>query len=130
MDQIKAPFSLDRMAAMYLEPSKKVTEDRTGTEDSFAEILNAKRSESEGVAFSKHANERLVSRNIRLTDGQMERLNRGVEQARDKNINESLVMMDNIAFIVNIKNNTVVTALSEEQQDNHVFTNIDGAVIV
>ncbi len=80
------------------------------------------------MRFSKHANQRLLSRNIVLSDEQMNRLNNGVNRARDKSINESLVMMDNLAFIVNVKNNTVVTALSKE--DDSVFTNIDGAVIV
>ena len=69
-------------------------------------------------------------RNINLNDEQMSRLNKGVMQAKEKSINESLVMMDNIAFIVNIKNNTVVTAMDQETNDSNVFTNIDGAVIV
>lgn len=71
----------------------------------------------------------MESRNITLSDTQLNRLNQGVGQAREKSINESLVMMDNLAFIVNVKNNTVVTAL-EQTEDSNVFTNIDGAVIV
>ena len=82
------------------------------------------------MIFSKHANERLASRNINLNDDQMSRLNKGVMQAKEKSINESLVMMDNIAFIVNVKNNTVITAMDQENNDSNVFTNIDGAVIV
>ena len=39
-------------------------------------------------------------------------------------------MMDNLAFIVNIKNNTVITAMDQDTNDSNVFTNIDGAVIV
>ena len=83
-----------------------------------------------GVTFSKHANERLESRNINLSDEQITRLNKGILQAKEKSINESLVMMDNIAFIVNIKNNTVITAIEQEEKDSNVFTNIDGAVII
>ncbi len=96
---------------------------------SFQEIFTQKLNDSEEVKFSKHANQRLESRNINLSDEQMSRLNQGVSKARDKSINESLVMMDNLAFIVNIKNNTVVTAL-ESSEESNVFTNIDGAVIV
>lgn len=92
--------------------------------DSFQSILESK----VNVKFSKHANERLESRNIILSNEQINRLNEGVDRARDKQIKESLVMMDDLAFIVNVKNNTVVTAL--EQKDDGVFTNIDGAVIV
>lgn len=96
---------------------------------SFQDIFNQKVSQHEDVKFSKHANQRLESRNINLSQEQMSRLNQGVSKARDKSINESLVMMDNLAFIVNIKNNTVVTAL-ESNEESNVFTNIDGAVIV
>lgn len=81
------------------------------------------------MKFSKHANQRLENRNIELSKDQLERLNQGVGQARTKQIQESLVMMDNLAFIVNVKNNTVVTAM-EQGESGQVFTNIDGAVIV
>ena len=94
---------------------------------SFQDVLNAKVEQE--VKFSKHANQRLENRNIELSEDQLERLNQGVGQARTKQIQESLVMMDNLAFIVNVKNNTVVTAM-EQGESGQVFTNIDGAVIV
>ncbi len=101
------------------EPNKKVV--------SFQDVLTAKVEQE--VKFSKHANQRLENRNIELSKDQLERLNQGVGQARTKQIQESLVMMDNLAFIVNVKNNTVVTAM-EQGESGQVFTNIDGAVIV
>ena len=79
------------------------------------------------LTFSKHANERLINRNISLSDEQMERLNEAAALADSKGIKESLVMVDDLAFIVNVKNSTVVTALGGS--DNKVITNIDGAVI-
>lgn len=84
--------------------------------------------QKETVKFSKHANERLSTRNIDLNDTQMQRLENGISKAREKGLNDSLVMVDNIAFIVNTKSNTVVTAVSEA--NDKVFTNIDGAVII
>ena len=101
------------------EPNKEVV--------SFQDVLKAKVEQE--VKFSKHANQRLENRNIELSKDQLERLNQGVGQARTKQIQESLVMMDNLAFIVNVKNNTVVTAM-EQGESGQVFTNIDGAVIV
>ena len=101
------------------EPNKEVV--------SFQDVLNAKVEQE--VKFSKHAKQRLENRNIELSKDQLERLNQGVGQARTKQIQESLVMMDNLAFIVNVKNNTVVTAM-EQGESGQVFTNIDGAVIV
>ena len=40
---------------------------------------------------------------------------------------ESLVLVDDLAFIVNVKNKTVVTAVNDKEE--RIFTNIDGAVI-
>ena len=83
--------------------------------------------QSASVKFSKHANERLNTRNINLDNSQMERLEKGMIKAREKGMRDPMVMIDNIAFIVNIKSNTVVTALGDVNEA--VFTNIDGAVI-
>ncbi|MCM1082667.1 MAG: flagellar protein [Clostridium sp.] len=122
-------LSIEQAAGMYLQNEAHTTEDKTSEGLSFREVLERKTLDSGEVKFSKHANKRLESRNITLSDTQLNRLNQGVGQAREKSINESLVMMDNLAFIVNVKNNTVVTAL-EQTEDSNVFTNIDGAVIV
>jgi flagellar operon protein len=96
----------------------------------FSEILKNKQAvdETSELKFSKHANERLASRNIDLTDNQLERLEMGAKRAGEKGINESLVMVDNLAFIVNVKNNTVITAVNDGE--DKIFTNIDGAVIM
>lgn len=93
----------------------------------FHEILKEKQATTD-LKFSKHANERLASRNIDLTDDQYKRLEIGAKKAYEKGIKESLVMVDNLAFIVNIKNNTVITAVNDG--DEKIFTNIDGAVII
>lgn len=96
----------------------------------FHEILKEKQAgiKDTELKFSKHANERLASRNIDLTDEQYRRLQTGAKRASEKGIKESLVMVDNLAFIVNIKNNTVITAVNEGEEK--IFTNIDGAVII
>lgn len=101
-------------------PNKSLQEGK-----SFQEVLNSVKSNE--LVFSKHANERLLSRNIDLSDSQLERLQNGTRRAEEKGIKESLVMVDNLAFIVNVRNNTVITAVNEK--DDKVFTNIDGAVI-
>lgn len=99
---------------------------------SFQDILNLKVSDTqaEELKFSKHANNRLTDRNITLTDNQLERLNEGARKASDKGIKESLVLVDGLAFIVNVKNSTVITAMDQTETDENVFTNIDGAVIM
>ena len=79
------------------------------------------------ILFSKHASKRLETRQIAMSEEQRARLQDATSQAREKGMKESLVMVDNLAFIVNVKNNTVITAVNETK--NAVFTNIDGAII-
>ena len=106
-------LSMGQAANLYFQNVKpEKTTEQNKEVVSFQDVLNAKVEQE--VKFSKH---------------QLERLNQGVGQARTKQIQESLVMMDNLAFIVNVKNNTVVTAM-EQGESGQVFTNIDGAVIV
>lgn len=99
------------------------------TGKSFRDILisESSREESGELKFSKHASQRLVSRNIQLSKEQIARLSEGADRARKKGIRESLIMVDELAFIVNVKNNLVVTAVGES--DDKIFTNIDGAVV-
>jgi len=80
------------------------------------------------VKFSKHAQQRLDSRDINLSENEMDRINNAVQQAESKGAKDSLVMMDNTAFVVNIPNKTVITAMSLANSNENVFTNIDSVV--
>ena len=128
-------LSIEQLQDQYLQQTKKTgqTQKTTGNGLTFQDILNQKTGQSEvstDVKFSKHATNRLAERNIELTDEQLERLNEGTQKASEKGINESLVLVDRLAFIVNVPNNTVVTAMDQAETNENVFTNIDGAVIV
>ena len=84
-----------------------------------------------GVKFSQHAMQRLDSRNIRLNPAELEKLSSAVDKAAQKGARESLVLMNNdLALIVSIKNRTVITAMDGTSIKDNVFTNIDSAVIV
>jgi len=93
----------------------------------FRQIMESAAARKDELQFSKHANMRLDARNIQLDSSQIRRIEDGVARAQGKGIRDSLVLVDNIALVVNITNRVVVTALSQQDQ---VFTNIDGAVIV
>jgi len=100
---------------------------------SFQDVLFGKLDEvqkSSELKFSKHASNRLMDRGIELTTDQMNRLSEGANRAGEKGIKDSLVMVDNLAFIVNVPNQTVITAMDQTRADENIFTNIDGAVIV
>ena len=93
---------------------------------SFRELLDSATGE---LKFSKHAQKRLASRNIELTPNDMEKISNAVDVARKKGARDSLVLMGDLALVVSIKNNTVITAVDENSSKENVFTNIDSAVI-
>lgn len=96
----------------------------------FDSVLQKTISEKEGLKFSKHAELRLQARNISLTAAQKEKMSEAVAKAESKGVKDSLVLMDNLAFVVNIRNKTVITAVNSSELKENVFTNIDGAVVV
>ena len=112
--------SIEQVRGRYLrnEPAVTSSQSKTSSED----VLELK--------FSKHARKRLADRNISLTDEQLRRLEEGTKKAQAKGINESLVLMDDMAFIVNVKNNTTITVMNQQESAEKVYTNIDGAVII
>lgn len=117
--------SIEQMTNQYLNRTK--TQKNADSEVSFEEVLRQKQ---KPLKFSKHATQRLSQRNINLSDEQNIRLTNGVTEAEKRGVNESLVLVDNLAFIVNVPNKTVVTAMDQEETNANVFTNIDGAVIM
>lgn len=94
----------------------------------FQDILKNKL--TQGIKFSQHAEQRLRSRNISLSGNDLQRLNTAVDKAANKGAKDSLVLMDNLALVVSIKNRTVITAVDESSLKENVFTNIDSAIIV
>ena len=115
----------------YITTGKVNQSQETSKSNSFQDaLLEAMDSSRETtLKFSKHATSRLADRNIELTKEQMDRLTEGTNKAGSKGIRDSLVMVDHLAFIVNIPKNTVITAMDQSQADENIFTNIDGAVI-
>jgi flagellar operon protein len=100
---------------------------RTATGQSFADVLGARL--NGGLTFSGHAKERIARRGIDLDAPALDRLQGGVDRAAAKGSRESLVLVDDTAFVVSVRNRTVVTAVDREHMRDHVFTNIDSAVI-
>ncbi len=97
-----------------------------GGESSFRTVLDA---ELQQLKFSKHAQERLQQRNIALNDSDKQQLEKVVSLAEQKGSQDSLVFLRDMAFIVNVKNKTVVTAIDNEHLRENVFTNIDSAIV-
>ena len=132
MNKISNQFSsIEQVTDQYLKKDSRNSVNNY-SDISFKEILKQKQSvnESSTLKFSKHASQRLQSRNIELSNEQKERLETGAEKAESKGMRESLVIVDSYSFIVNVPSKTVVTAMEQSESEENIYTNIDGAVII
>ncbi len=108
--------SLKKTTAPFKEAGKK----------SFEDVLNE---EITRIKFSQHAKNRVESRNLELSSEDIQKLDDAVDKANEKGAKDSMIFLRDMAFIVNVKNRTVITALDSEQIKENVFTNIDSVLI-
>lgn len=120
------PFSvqLGRVTALAEQSAKPVNASPPAQGPSFNETLQ----NVQGIKFSNHAQKRLQSRDINLNSDNVSRLSDAIDKAEKRGGKSSLVMVDDLAFIVNIKDRMVVTALDANQRGEGVFTQIDSVV--
>ncbi len=85
---------------------------------------------SQSVAFSKHAISRAQERGIEVTPDLMDQLAGSVIRAQAKGATNILAMDSEKAFIINVPNAKVITAITQEEMRENIFTNIDGAVFL
>ncbi|NLZ93498.1 MAG: flagellar biosynthesis protein [Firmicutes bacterium] len=96
---------------------------------SFAQVL-AQQFPAPQLKFSAHAKQRMQSRQINLGAADVEKLSKALLAADKKGARASLLLYDDIAFIASVKNNTIITAINGDELKEHVFTNIDSAVLI
>jgi flagellar operon protein len=97
---------------------------------SFGDVLKqAQQTQPGALKFSAHAQTRIQSRQINLGAADMQRLDGAVQKAAGKGARESLVLLDQTAFVVSVPNRTVITVVDKDSLKQNVFTNIDSAVI-
>ena len=101
-----------------------------GDQGNFNDILNQKIAEQQKLKFSAHAAKRMDQRGMHLSPMELERLNEGFEKAREKGAESSLILVDEMAYVVSVKNHTVITAIDKNAAQGSVFSNIDSVAIV
>ena len=115
---VAAPETTARPSARPLSPAAP----------NFAEVLESQIGGP--VRFSAHAQDRLRKREIQFTPQDEQQLSEAVDMANAKGAKESLILMDDLALVVSIRNRVVITALDQNAQGSNVFTNIDSAVVL
>jgi flagellar operon protein len=81
------------------------------------------------VRFSAHAQQRLAQAAVQLGPMELKKLEAAVDKAGLKGGRESLILLDDLAFVVSVKNRTVITAVGADRMADNVFTKIDSVVI-
>ena len=85
---------------------------------------------ADGLEFSKHLMERINRRKLQLGPEETQKLSEAIDKAEAKGSKDSLVLLNDLAFIVSVHNRTVVTAMDKNKMNEGVFTNIDSAIIM
>lgn len=151
MDKMRLANSLSRIENLIPKAPSEIKKslnaealDQLGKETSFEETL-AKAAAPEGlqkpqsakpvdlkstIKFSNHAIERMQTRGISYNPERLQKLDDAIKKAAAKGSKDTLVLMDDSALIVSVKNNTVVTVMDKNSLKENVFTNIDSTVVI
>ena len=111
-------------------PSRQQAAQSAGFQAALRQELAKNPAEDQGVAFSKHAISRAEERGIEITPNLIDQLKGSMIRAQAKGAKNILAMDTEKAFIINVPNAKVITAITQEEMKESVFTNIDGAVFL
>ncbi|MBU9720324.1 flagellar protein [Bacillus alkalicola] len=114
----------------FIKPSQKTGSPVKHKVETFQSVFQKTVAVSESIKVSKHAEMRLNERGINITPETWKQIQEKVNEASHKGICDSLVVTENAALVVSVKNNTVITAMDREEAQSQLFTNINGAILM
>lgn len=126
MNEINRNQSLEAAAKQY---SQDIQKKKQTSKNKFKELLQDKLQTGD-IKVSKHAQEKLRTRGIKFDQQEMDKLQKAVAKGKEKGAKESLVLMDDNAYIVSVENKTVITAMTKDSMQEDVVTNIDSAIMM
>lgn len=101
-----------------------------GSKSEFNQMLQETAQKSADLEISQHAAKRLASRNINLDANEYVKLKEAWGKLRAKGGKDSLVVTDKAAYILDVNNGKVVTAVDKASMGENVFTKIDSTMFV
>lgn len=111
-------------------PTQTINKTTKHKETSFQNVLEQQMQLDNPLKLSKHAQKRLQERDVVVTASEWEHISKKVMEAKDKGVTDSVVLTKEAALVVSAKNNTVITAMKREEATSHIFTNINGTIVV
>jgi flagellar operon protein len=118
-------YSIDNFSKLPVQENKKLD-----NSNSFEKLLSKELNKKDSFLLSKHAAERLKDRNISFDEGDMNKINEGINKADEKGSRESLLFYKDVVLVASIKNRTIITAVDKDSSTGNVFTNIDSVVLL
>jgi len=82
------------------------------------------------VTVSAHAAQRLSERSIELSDPVRQRIAEALDTLDAKGSRDAVLLGTDAAFVVNVPNRTVVTALAPDEMRDRAVTQIDSALFL
>ena len=107
--------------------------DKTGASEFdglLKEQLEGSKVPAQGISLSTHAARRLKERNLEMDAGEYTKLKGAIEKLKTKGGQDSLVITGKAAYIVDVPNNRIVTAIDRDNMAENVFTKIDSTLFV
>ena len=83
-----------------------------------------------GLNLSAHAMKRLQERNLTLDKEEFSKLQSAMDKLKLKGGQDSLVITDKAAYILDVAKNTIVTAIDKDNIAENVFTKIDSTILM
>lgn len=120
----------ERVSRPVVPPKGQPSRPVAGGAVDFKATLDRVVEQNPKVRFSAHARARLYSRGVQLTDDKLAALSQAIDKADAKGSKESLILSDEAAYVVSVKNRTVITAFGRDNLRDGVFTAIDSAVVL
>ncbi|WP_018922548.1 TIGR02530 family flagellar biosynthesis protein [Salsuginibacillus kocurii] len=128
MDPTIHPYSLQPLPKPT--PTRKPETESKESQTRFQDMLQQKIDDTKELKMSRHAAERMESRDIQINDEEWTKIQAKVAEAKEKGVRDSLVLTEDAALVISAKNDTVVTAMDRGEAESHIFTNIDGTIVM
>lgn len=123
-------INIKQLESRLINSSTPINDKQVNSNKNFKEILEKVQEKSEEIKFSKHALERMDSRDVKLNLEEVKKIEMAFKKAEEKGVKDAFILLGDKGFIASIENKTVITSITNEELKENIFTNIDGAVIL
>lgn len=104
---------------------KRINQTKQAPTQSFKTFLDQAKNE---LVISKHAQKRLDERNIHIDQKKWTTIQQKMNEARNKGVTDSVIVLNDAILVASTKNNTIITAMKKDEEQ--IVTNINGTIFI